>query len=402
MLLNTVARTAISRVTTSSTVGMRTMSVIPIGYNAPMIMPPFFAEDKNWKQDHAEVYKKFQKRFGKAPLVTIGTGIIGQGLHEFTRVQNHGFCTGGIDNGLDITSKRSLRGFLGHVIRTYGLVSGDRLPVFNGAAFLSAHPNIAGSIDVNVGGAINLIIVAQEIKKASGIDITILTPSSIARDQLSSPYGTGKRLVENLTSFQNLSTPTDFRSVILPGLISGLNPLGGSTDTPDALAKHVAHLVVYNEAAGEDKWRVLQALGMTSEDFISLVNVDRKVSMAGLKDVISSLIQVFALDSLPDAIPICGGPSMSYSVSDAERALKAHLGTNYPSFNLIQQPGVQQKNLEEWGPIGIELENVDQKHGISTVNEDLDISVVSAYQHYRELALNAIKKHLQENPHHHQ
>jgi hypothetical protein len=357
-----------------------------------MITPPFFAEDKRWKEDMADVYVKFQKRFGRAPLVAIGTGIIGQGLHEFTRVHNHGFNTGGIDNGLDITSKRSLRGFLQHVIRTNGLKSGDRLPVFNGAAFLSAHPNIAGSIDVNVGGAINLIIVAQEIKKDKGIDITILTPSSIARDQLSSPYGTGKRLVENLTSFQNLSTPTDFRSVILPGLISGLNPLGGSTDTPDALAKHVAHLVVYDEAPGDEKWHVLKALGMDSEEFISSVKADRKVSMGGIKDVVSSLIQVFALDSLPNAIPICGGPSMSYSVSDAEKALRAHLGASYPQFTLVEKLGVQQKNLEEWGPIGIELPNVDSEHGLCTVAEDLDVSVVSAYEHYRELAIATLKK----------
>jgi len=363
-----------------------------------MIVPPFFSDDKNWKADHAEVYAKFQKRFGNAPLVAIGTGIIGQGLHEFTRIHNHGFNTGGIDNGLDITSKRSLRGFLAHVIRTNGLKAGDRLPVFNGAAFLSAHPNIAGSIDVNVGGAINLIIVAQEIMKDRGVDITILTPSSIARDQLSSPYGTGKRLVENLTSFQNLSTPTDFRSVILPGLISGLNPLGGSTDTPDALARHVAHLVVYEEADGDEKWHVLKALGMESEDFVSAVRVDRKVSMGGIKDVVSSLMQVFALDSLPTAIPICGGPSMSYSVNDAEHALKNHLGTRYPQFKLIEDLGVQQKNLEEWGPIGIELPNVDREHGICSVAEELDVSVVSAYEHYRELALATLKK---THNHHH-
>lgn len=364
------------------------------GYTLPAIMPPHFDKKQNWRSDTTEVYKNFVKKYGKnSPLVTIGTGIIAQGLHEFARSHNHPFVTGGVDNGLDVTSKRSIRGFIKNAINVHGLKEGDSMAVFNGAAFLSAHPNIAGSIDVNVGGAINLIIVAQEIMKDRGINLVILTPSSIARDQLSSPYGTGKRLVENLTSFQNLSTPTDFRSVILPGLISGLNPIGGSTDTPDELAKHVAHLVVLNEANEDGKPRVRAALGMSETDeFYSRVKVDRKVSMAGIKDVISSMIQVYSLDKLPLAIPICGGEKMSYSVADAENALKKHLGNKYPSScKLIERLGIQQKNLEEWGPIGICLPNVDKEWNIRTAEEDLDISVVHAFEHYKKLARQKVE-----------
>lgn len=267
------------------------------------------------------------------------------------------------------------------------------MAIFNGAAYLSANPNIAGSIDVNVGGAINLIVIAQQIKAEHGIDLVILTPSSIARDQPDSPYGIGKRLVEKFTSFQNLSTSTDFRSVILPGLISGLSPSGGSTDTYDALANHVAHLVLFNEAASSDKSRVAQNLGTgDNQEFVSFVRTNRKVAMAGIKDVSRSIIEIFSLDSLPRAIPICGGPSMSYSVDDAALALKNFLCDKYPSFKVTEKLGVQQKNLEEWGPIGIELPNVDSKHGISTVEESLEESMVSAYLHYRQVAEQQLKK----------
>ena len=365
-------------------------STIASGYHPPVILAPFFDESHQWKSDN--VCAEFAARYGNAPLVAIGTGIIGQGLHEFTRVHNLGFHTGGVDHGLDVTSKRSIRGFLGNIIRLHGLKSGDSLPVFNGAAFLSANPNVAGSIDVNVGGALNLIIVSQEIMKSSGINVVILTPSSIARNQLTSPYGTGKRLVENLTSFQNLSTPTDFRSVILPGVISGLNPIGGSTDTYDGLAKHVAHLVIYANASEADKPHLKQVLDLESEDFISFVRVDRKVAMAGIKDVVSSIIQSFSLRSLPKPIPICGGVAMSYSVDDAERALKAHLGSAYPTFQLVEKLGIQQKNLEDWGETGTALLNVDDEYNISTTNENLDISVVNAYSHYKKVALDRIKQ----------
>jgi nucleoside-diphosphate-sugar epimerase len=360
-------------------------------YVVPSISPPNFSND--WREDPREVFKRFKERFQGVPLVSIGTGIIAQGLHEIARVNDYPFRIGGIDNGLDITSKQSVQGFLSYIIRSHKLKRGDRMAIFNGAAYLSANPNIAGSIDVNVGGAINLIVIAQQIKAEHGIDLVILTPSSIARDQPDSPYGIGKRLVEKFTSFQNLSTSTDFRSVILPGLISGLSPSGGSTDTYDALANHVAHLVLFNEAASSDKSRVAQNLGTgDNQEFVSFVRTNRKVAMAGIKDVSRSIIEIFSLDSLPRAIPICGGPSMSYSVDDAALALKNFLCDKYPSFKVTEKLGVQQKNLEEWGPIGIELPNVDSKHGISTVEESLEESMVSAYLHYRQVAEQQLKK----------
>jgi nucleoside-diphosphate-sugar epimerase len=360
-----------------------------VGYRIPAIQAPYFT--KNWGKEENEKkkYSKFVEKYGNSPLVSIGTGIIAQGLHEIARVHNHGFHIGGIDSGLDITSKASIRGFLTSIIKVHGLEAGDCIPVFNGAAFLSASPNISGSIDVNVGGAINLIVIAQQIKAETGVDLVIMTPSSIARDHANSPYGIGKKLVEKLTVFQNLSPKTDFRSVILPGLISGLNPTGGSTDTYDGLAKHVAHLIIYNEAkSSEERARISKILNLDLNytDFISFVRTDRKVAMAGIKDVASSLMQVFAMKTLPDAIPICGGPRMSYSVDEANNALKEHLGSSYPSFKIVERLGVQQKNLEEWGPIGTELPNVDDKYGLSTIEEDLNTSTVRAYEHYRKIA----------------
>lgn len=372
-----------------SSLKVSSRSVHNSNYKIPTVPAPYFSE--NWAEDESQQkkYGKFLEKYGKAPLVSIGTGIIAQGLHEVARVNNHAFQLGGIDNGLDITSKPSVRGYLSHIIRSYDLEAGDCIPVFNGAAFLSANPNIAGSIDVNVGGAINLIVIAQQIKAELGIDMVIITPSSIARDHANSPYGIGKKLVEKLTVFQNLSPATDFRSVILPGIISGLNPSGGSTDTYDGLAKHVAHLVIYNEAKdAEERAKVAKTLRLDPEnkDFTSFVRTGRKVAMAGIKDVSNALMEVFALKSLSDAIPICGGPPMSFSVDDADKALKEHLGNSFPSFKIIEKLGVQQRNLEAWGKTGIALHNVDAQYGISTAEEELSVSTVKAYEHYRRVA----------------